>query len=226
MDYHKLEYFLSEARFKRFQVAYSGSASKAQKLYGINLKVSQAVYPILNLFEIFLRNAVDRQIVNYFDDADWIINQQNGFMNHPDLARSGYFIKGNVQRAANVILKKSSTVTAGKIIAEQSFGFWSSLFEPHHFRLIGGAPLQCFVNKPANMNRRSIALKLDAVRNFRNRVYHNEPICFNGTAIDFSATYTIRQHILDMLNWIDPELNIFIIQFDQVEQHIHELDTL
>lgn len=226
MDYHKLEYFLSEARLNRFLAACIGSPLKAQNLYAINLKVSQSVYPILNLFEIFLRNAVNRQIVNYFDDADWIINQQNGFMNHPDLARSGYFIKGNIQRAANVILKKSSTVTAGKIIAEQSFAFWSSLFEPHHFRLIGGAPLQCFVNKPANMNRRSIALKLDAVRNFRNRVYHNEPICFNGTAIDFSATYTIRQHILDMLNWIDPELNIFIIQFDQVEQHIHELDTL
>jgi len=226
LDYHKLEYFLSEARLNRFLVACNSSPAKAQKLYGINLKVSQAVYPLLNLFEIFLRNAVNRQITDYFDDPDWIINQQNGFMNHPELARSGYFIKECVQRAANVILKKSSTVTAGKIIAEQSFGFWSSLFEPHHFRLVGGVPLQCFVNKPANVNRKSIGLKLDAVRNFRNRVYHNESICFNGTAIDFSTTYTIRQHIQDMLNWIDPELNIFIIQFDQVEQHIHELDTL
>lgn len=89
MDYHKLEYFLSEARLNRFLAACSGSPSKAQNLYAINLKVSQSVYPILNLFEIFLRNAVNRQVVNYFDDADWIINQQNGFMNHPDLARSG-----------------------------------------------------------------------------------------------------------------------------------------
>ncbi len=226
MDYHKLEYFLSEARLNRFLAACSGSPSKAQNLYAINLKVSQSVYPILNLFEIFLRNAVNRQVVNYFDDADWIINQQNGFMNHPDLARSGYFIKGNIQRAANVILKKSSTVTAGKIITEQSFAFWSSLFEPHHFRLIGGAPLQCFVNKPANINRSHVTIKLNAVRNFRNRVYHNEPICFNGTAIDFSATYTIRQHILDMLNWIDPELTSFITQFDKIEEYIREVDSL
>jgi len=226
LDYHKLEYFLSEARLNRFLAACSGSPSKAQNLYAINLKVSQSVYPILNLFEIFLRNAVNRQVVNYFDDADWIINQQNGFMNHPDLARSGYFIKGNIQRAANVILKKSSTVTAGKIITEQSFAFWSSLFEPHHFRLIGGAPLQCFVNKPANINRSHVTIKLNAVRNFRNRVYHNEPICFNGTAIDFSATYTIRQHILDMLNWIDPELTSFITQFDKIEEYIREVDSL
>ncbi len=226
MDYQKLEYFLSEARLNRFLVACNGYPSKAQKLYSINLKVSQAIYPLLNLFEIFLRNAVNRQIADYFDDADWIVNQHNGFMNNLELAKSGYFIKGCVQSAANVILKKSSTVTAGKIIAEQSFGFWSSLFEPHHFRLIGGAPLQCFVSKPANVNRKSISLKLDAIRNFRNRIYHNEPICFNGTAIDFSSTYAIRQHILDMLNWIDPELSIFTVQFDRLDQQIDELDNL
>lgn len=226
MDYHKLEYFFSEARFNRFLMACGGSASKAQKLYGINLKVSQAVYPLLNLFEIFLRNTLNRQITNYFNDPDWIINQQNGFMSDLSLARSGFFIKGNIQRAANIILKKSSTVTSGKIIAEQTFGFWSSFFEPHHFRLINGAPLQCFVNKPANVNRKTISVKLDAVRNFRNRVYHNEPICFNGTAIDFSATYTIRSNIQDMLNWIDPELTNFIAQFDQIEECTRELNAL
>ncbi len=226
LNYQKLEYFLSEARLNRFLVACNGSPSKAQKLYGINLEASQAVYPLLNLFEIFFRNAVDSQIANYFDDPDWIINQQNGFMDNLELARSGYFIKVSVQRAANVILRKSSTVSTGKIIAEQPFGFWSSFFEPHHFRLVGGAPLQCFVNKPANINRKSISLKLDAVRNFRNRVYHNEPICFNGTGIDFSATYTVRQHIIDMLNWIDPELSIFIAQFDRVQESIRKTDTL
>lgn len=226
MDYSKLEYYLSKPRLNRFLVACDGSAVKAQKLYGINLRVAGATYPLLNLFEIFLRNAVTAQISNFFNDPDWIINQQNGFMNNPSLSKSKYFIKKSVQQAQFIIQRKGGAVTPGNIIAEQSFGFWTSLFEPHHFRLVGGAPLTCFVNKPATINRSVLAAKLDGVRNFRNRIYHNEPVCFKGSIIDFSDTEAIWKDIQDMLYWIDPELTAFVTQFEEVGQKIQEVKSL
>ena len=76
------------------------------------------------------------------------------------------------------------------------------------------------------MNRSILATKLDEVRSFRNRVYHNEPICFSGAQIDFSGIRAIRQDIHDMLNWIDPELTTFISHFDQVEQNIMEASNI
>lgn len=226
MDYSKLEYYLSEPRLNRFLVACGGSATKAEKLYGINLRVAGAAYPLLNLFEIFLRNALTAQISIFFNDPDWIIHQQNGFMSNPGLSKSNYFLRKSVQQAQTIILRKGGTVTAGNIVAEQSFGFWTSLFEPHHFRLIGGAPLTCFVNKPASVNRSILAAKLDGVRNFRNRIYHNEPICFKGGQVDFSDTMAIWQDIQDMLAWIDPELTTFVTQFDELKQKIQEVNSL
>ena len=224
MDYSKLEYYVSEPRLNRFLVACNDSSVKAEKLYSINLKVAQAAYPLLNLFEIFLRNAINAEISYYFNDPDWIINQQSGFMSNTSLSKSNFFIKKSVVQAQSIIQRKGGTATAGKIIAEQSFGFWTSLFEPHHFRLIGGAPLKCFTKKPPHVNRSILATKLDEVRSFRNRVYHNEPICFSGAQINFSGTNAIMQDIYDMLNWMDPELTVFVSQFDEVERQFRELE--
>ncbi|PST83083.1 hypothetical protein C7T94_10730 [Pedobacter yulinensis] len=178
MKYQQLEQFISKPRLDRFLIACGNSKTKAQKLYKINLRVSQEPYPLLNLFEIFIRNAINAQMIVQFADADWIVNQKAHFMSNPSLSRSRFQMRHSVQNAEAAIRRKGAAVTAGKVIAEQTFGFWTSLFETHHFRLIGGAPLTCFANKPAVENRSSIAAKLNDIRQFRNRVYHNEPICF------------------------------------------------
>ena len=98
LEYNKLEYFLSKPRLDRFLVACGNSKSKAQKLYRINLRVAQAFYPVLNLFEIFLRNATNETIAVYFSDADWIINQKSGFMSDRSLAPGRYYLRNAVDK--------------------------------------------------------------------------------------------------------------------------------
>jgi hypothetical protein len=78
MRYAQLEYYVSEPRLNRFLRACSNSKTKAQKLYRINIKVSEAFYPILNLFETFLRNTIYNEIAHSLHDPDWIINEQKG----------------------------------------------------------------------------------------------------------------------------------------------------
>ncbi|MBN2857989.1 MAG: Abi family protein [Candidatus Delongbacteria bacterium] len=223
MKYSTLEYYISQPRLKRYLTATNNSKTKAMKLYQKNLRVSQAFYPILNLFEIFLRNVIDYQISSHFANPNWIITEKNGFMNNPSLLPSKYFLKNSVANAEKTIAgnKGKIPVTSGKVIAELSFGFWTSLFQKYHYKLIGGVVIHCFPKKPLNVNRHIINNKLNNIRLFRNRIYHNEPICFNGNDIDFSNAKIIRKDIYELLEWIDVDLVKYTSAFDSIDKKIN-----
>lgn len=205
---------------KRFLEATRNSTSKAQQLYKINLRVSQSFYPILNLFEIFLRNCVNYQVAAHFANPNWIISEKNGFMNNSSLAPSRFYLRSSINNAERSIRRKGGTLSSGKVIAEQSFGFWTSLFEAHHYRLIGGVVIHCFPHKPSSVNRSVISQKLNRIREFRNRVYHNEPICFEGFNIDFGLAESIRNEVFELLSWIDPDLSKYTEYFDGINSKI------
>jgi len=206
MDYSKLEYYLSQPRLSRFLASSGASKMKAQILYRANLQLAQSFYPVLNLFEIFLRNACDYQVSSYFSNPNWIITEKNGFMSHCSLTNSKFFLRNSVSKAERKIRSKGGNVTSGKVIAEQSFGFWTSLFDTHHYKLIGGVVIHSFNHKPAHINRNIISQKLSRVREFRNRIYHNEPICCQGNMISFTHAKNIKNEIYELLEWIDPDL--------------------
>lgn len=220
MDYNKLELFVSKARLDRFLTSCNGSKVRALELYKSNLLISQAFYPVLNLFEIFLRNSINRQLISYFHDNDWIINQKLRFMDDPSLVPSRYFLRESINKAETRIVRKGLSITSGRIIAEQSFGFWTSLFERHHFSLIRGSIMGCFPLKPSWANRSRIAVTLQGIRDFRNRIYHNEPICFNCNSINFGHAERIRQDIYSLLNWMDSETANHILFFDNINNRI------
>lgn len=226
MEYSKLEYYLSKPRLDRFLIATGNSKTKAQKLYRINLRVAQSFYPILNLFEIFFRNIVYYQVSSHFTNPNWIIAEKTGFMNRRSLRPSRFYLKNSVLKAERKILRKGRIVTPGKVIAEQSFGFWTSLFDTHHYRLIGGVVIHCFPNKPTNVNRNVLSLKLNRIREFRNRVYHNEPICFNGNSVDFSKARNIKQEIYELLEWIDADLSDYVEYFNAIDAKINMINNL
>lgn len=221
MEYNKLEYYLSQPRLNRFLVASGNSKTKAQKLYRANLRIAQSFYPILNLFEIFLRNICNYQVSSHFANPNWIIAEKNGFMNHNSLTASKFFLKNSIINSEKSIKRKGGLITAGKVVAEQSFGFWTSLFDTHHYRLIGGVVIHCFKHKPTGVNRSILNQKLNRIREFRNRIYHNEPICFQGNLMDFTYAENIKNEIYELLSWIDPELANYVEYFDAIESKIN-----
>jgi hypothetical protein len=170
------------------------------------------------LLETFLRNSINDKLAIHFNDTAWIINQKNGFMNDSSLAPK-YWLKNQVINAEN---NTRGTITAGKIISEQTFGFWTSLFEPRHYRLIGGYVIHCFSNKPNHINRTAIAKMLNDIREFRNRIYHNEAICFNNITIDFTHASNIKTDIYNLLEWMDTDLKDYVKQFDNIDTKIAE----
>jgi hypothetical protein len=218
MNYNAFENFVSKPRLERYLVSCAYSQEKAMMLYGANLRVSQAFYPILNLFDIFLRNGIDHKLGIYFADCEWLINQKGGFMSDASLGPK-FWLKTQVNKAETNLKIKA---LAGKIMAEQSFGFWTSLFEPKHYKLIEGFIIHCFPNKPPAVNRNYLALSLKEIREFRNRIYHNEAICFNEMNIDFKHAKHIQNELYDLLKWMNPDLSDFVNQFDNIEMEIDQ----
>ena len=216
MRYEKLELFVSKQRLDRYLLSCSNSKDKAKILYDENLHVAQSFYPILNLLEIFLRNSINDKLSHFYKDEAWIINQKNGFMSDKSLFPNFWIQK----QVLNAEKNTRGTITAGKIVSEQTFGFWTCLFEPRYYKLINGYVIHCFPNKPANVNRIYIANMLREIREFRNRIYHNEAICFNNIAIDFSHALKIKDNIYHLLEWMDPELKEYAAKLNAIEDII------
>lgn len=130
------------------------------------------------------------------------------------------FLLNSVKGAERKLRKKGVGITSGKIISEQTFGFWTDLFENHHYKILRERPIKMFKNLPVGYGRTEILNELTKVRKFRNRINHNEPICFVGIVIDFSNTLTVYDSILNLLQWINPELIKWIKNIDKVKTTI------
>jgi hypothetical protein len=221
--------YFSSARVNRYLTATGNSNTRAQKLYKANLKIAQAFHPILGVLEVVLRNRINDILTAHFTDPDWIVNQKSGFMVDRSLTyihkRTGRriqndFLKREVEKAEKRIRKNGAVITSGKIIAEQTLGFWTDLFEVHHYRLLIGKPIQIFSILPSGHGRKEITDELDKIRRFRNRISHNEPICFSGNNIDFSLANDALVSIKKVFQWIDPDLLKFIKNIDKADKSI------
>lgn len=235
MRFRDFELYFSASRVNRYLTATGNSAEKAVKLYKANLKVSQAFHPLLGIFEVVLRNRLNDTLTSHFIDPNWIINQKTGFMSDPTLQftykRTGQvkindFLKREVIKAEQRLQKTRTPITSGKIIAEQPLGFWSDLFEVHHYRLLRGKPIQIFQTLPSGFGRKLVSDELDKVRRFRNRINHNEPICFSGSTVDFTETSAVYNSIINLLRWIDPELVKLLANLDNVQKTIDSAEKI
>lgn len=229
MRFNKVRLYLSAPRINRYLHAAANSKVRAVKLYKANLKITQAFHPILGVFEVILRNRINEILANHFADANWILNQKTGFMAHPSLTHNvkktgtrkvNDFLLREVKRAENRLRRSGTPITNGKVIAEQTLGFWTDLFEVHHYKILIGKPIQIFTSLPTGIGRKEVNQELNKIRRFRNRINHNEPLCFHGPDINFDETLEVYNSITQVLRWIDPELLRFIQDLDKVDKAI------
>ena len=236
MDFQNFERLFSPARISRYMLAASNEKSRAQKLYVANLKVAQSFHPLLGVIEIVIRNRINSLLSNHFNDPDWIINQVSGFMADSSLMKTNrttgrpepdQYLRKEVNKAINRFRQTNTMITSGKIIAEQTFGFWTELFETKYYRLIAGRPIQIFTALPPANNRRTILNELTLIRLFRNRINHNEPICFNQhNKVDFTNALAVYSSIKNMLMWIDNDLIAMVDKLDHVKATVRKANNI
>jgi hypothetical protein len=217
-DYSKIKKLISSERLKKYEIVCNNCKKKTLKLYQTNLRLSQAFYPILSLYEIVLRNAINEELALFFSDQNWLFNQRNGFMSDPSLTytdsngktQNNIYLKSSVNE---VIRKNKPFVTHHKIISELKLGYWTSLFDNNHFRVLKGVPRNSFKKLPSKVNRKKLYKKLCDIRDFRNRIYHNEPIIFEKDSKTNKVLFSLQNSnkayndIIEVFEWLDIDFN-------------------
>lgn len=174
MKYSDYEIAFSTARLNRYLIACKRNRSKALSLYRHNVKLCQKFYGILNIFEIVLRNAINRHYQSHFDDQDWIRHQcEDGGM----LERAPQ--RTEIERTINM-LEHQGKYSNDRLVSSVTFGFWTYLFNRIPFRNGGMSLLQIFPNRTPGLAQRPIYNELQEIKAFRNRIAHHEAICFNS----------------------------------------------
>ena len=114
------------------------------------------------------------------------------------------------------------------MIAELNLGFWNSLFENHHYALLKGVPCKIFKGLPAGYGRKEVNEYILKIRTLRNRISHNEPLCFDGVNFDTSYAKEMYSLIEEFLSWIDPNIlkELQTEQLDKICDEIKNIDTI
>ena len=116
-----IERIISSERLQPYLRHHSNNLEKAFEHYKANIEIIEAFYPLISILEVGLRNNIDYQISRRFANNNWF--------------EDGTFIKvvstyqiDCISEAGKNILREKKSITPGKIVAELSFGFWTSLF--------------------------------------------------------------------------------------------------
>jgi Abi-like protein len=222
VSYPTLEKFLSHPRLERFLYACQNDKNKAVELYKANLEISKSFYPLINITEVVLRNQINNVLTSHFSDPNWILNQRYGFMFDLSLKTGNFFMKTQIDRAEIELRKRNVPISSGRVIAELNFYFWTMFFENQHYKLLKGRPIKIFPNIPAKHGKLEVWSILTKIRKLRNRISHQEPICFNNrtSKIDFSLTIDVYKSIRKITRWIDSDLLIWVKETDSVISEI------
>src|SRR5439155_21624823 len=107
-----------------------------------------------------------------------------------------------------------------KVIAELTLGFWVRLMNAEYERILWKDLRRAFPYMIKHKRQRhNVSAPLNKIRNFRNRVFHHEPICW-----DLNFIRQIHIEILEVLDWINKDLQKWIQPLDRVPSVIIEIE--
>jgi Abi-like protein len=234
MDLAKHEYHVSRIRLSRYCTAYDGDATRATALYKGNIQLSQAYYPVISILEVSLRNAINREIADHFLDEDWLLTQRNNFANHPLMTKKDkwgkpqpdHFFGDKLVQVEKKLRYRGVPFTHGKLLADLTFGFWVKFFDASPIKILMGAHLRALKNRPA-LSATKIHSQLNRIVELRNRISHNEPICFNKAGRPcFVTMENYEAELLSAIGWIDIDLRLWAAQMSFVRHVLRRIGRI
>lgn len=226
MRFQDFEKVISYVRISRYLAA-CGNTKKAMTLYRLNLRLSQELFTIVSCFEIALRNKIDSHYIASIGN-DWLRNASSvgGVFDN----NSCRLTAQNINSAA---AKLNLNYTHNKLVAELGFGFWRYMFAPNQYTAAGRNLLQIFPGKPTSTpamqyNQTFVFNQLIQINNFRNRIAHHEPICFQlGNSVKDSG-YASQQYSLikQLFQWMEIDEAALLYGLDHVNDICNQIDNL
>jgi hypothetical protein len=181
---------ISDERIGTYLTAAGFDPDRALRLYIWNALVGEAFHLPVQSVEVALRNRVNRHLVELFGQQWW--------QNDTFLRLAGRKRATDIETALRRIRNRGAVLDTGQIVATLSFGFWSSLLQKRYNPALWGGRLHAaFPDLPPNQTRATLSQRVKRVADFRNRVWHHEPILKMDLLAEYSA-------IMELLNWLCP----------------------
>lgn len=174
--------------------------------YFWNIALSEALYPSLAALEVGLRNGIHGALSTAYGTELWYYTPN---LLEPQQLREFSQARLKLYRA------HGNTPTAGLIVAELNFGFWTTLLSRNYHGSLwnpnNAANLRAaFPNVPKNRFRRdNIHQRCNDLRFLRNRVMHHEPI---------SHRHSLPQehsNMMGAIEWVSPTLRVTVDLLDR-----------
>ena len=221
MKYVDFENIISPERMRKYVDACSHDTRRARSLYRINLRLSQEMFAIVSMFEVSLRNRIDKEKKNVHGD-NWL---------RDFILQGGAFETDRRVEGTKKIIKKAydgltnnGRYTHSKLLAEMEFGVWKYMFNNVQYRLTGRCLLNIFPNKPISTKSNHydntyIYNELDKINTIRNRIAHHEPICFGRLypiVTDTQSVIECYNSIMRLFEWMAIDTKGFLYGIDHI----------
>ena len=218
MTFSEAQILFSQARMQKYLRACNGDKRKAMQLYHYNACLSQAFFGVVSMFEVVLRNAINEHYLTTLG-ADWIIRQAipGGLLEH----------EASEVQSTQIAYAKEGVYSHDKMVGSFTFGFWTYLFTKHNYKVGGKTLLQIFPNRIKGTTQKMVYADITSIREFRNRIAHHEPICFDAHGT-IDTTYMEKHYALicQYLHYIGvKETDVFAL-ITRPENWIKKVKTL
>lgn len=185
---------ISNERFDVCRRADSESELDMLCRYAWNVALSEALYPALQNLEVVLRNSVHSAATQAFNNVLW-------FDTRPATLRPQE--QQVVERAKSNLRSHGRPLAAGRLIAELTFGFWTSLFNRRYEQVLWPRLLEDTFPYMSRRDRTrpTLSRRLERIRHLRNRVFHHERV--------WHWRDLQQQHaeLLETIAWISPAVH-------------------
>ena len=177
---NQLERLVSVERFASFRRETS-HPDAAVALYTWNAKVSGAYGELLQHVEVFVRNAMHRQLTELHSRARGRASTQAWF-DEPSWAKHHWLdehAKKQIRKATSRAGHRPNSPNPGKVIAALGFGFWRHLARPRYEQSFWVPALDNAFATPGacpSTRRDAVEHRLAFLHILRNRISHCEPI--------------------------------------------------
>ena len=169
-----LERSLSTDRLNRYVIQAKGDKEKAIRFHEHNTEVAEGLFGVIQGLEITFRNSVHRTLKKEIGFDNWY--------DHIGLE--------NPEAEALFIAKEAVSIrhkppTPPRVIAKLGFGFWVRLTSGDYEKAIW-VP---FLYKvfPLRANRRAVNLRLNSIKELRNKIAHHERIIDRDLKTEYLA---------------------------------------
>jgi hypothetical protein len=194
LDDPALPLHLSSGRHGKFLAYTADDPSRAIRLYVWNTAAAAALWGGFHVLEVALRNALHQQLTQLAGREDWWAGD---LPFHHDQRRQ---LRSAQERIRTT---KGADATAGHVVAELNFSFWTSLLaNRYHERLWQPALHNAFPHRSGR--RGALHRDLEILRKLRNRIAHHEPVLARDLAADHRSILTVLHSISPSLHtWVD-----------------------